>query len=110
MPGVGPSYCVALPANDAWGREMTGNTVKACADSWQMASQQWLGAFSRARADSRGEEQHASSSASGMMLSYPMTQGTLAADPCPLASSAKAGGRVQLPPCWVVGDEWPHVV
>lgn len=44
------------------------------------------------------------------MCSFPTTRGILAAEPCTLASSAKAGGRVRLPPCQVVGDEWSHVV
>lgn len=48
MPGVGPGYCVALPVNGERGRERSGNTGKAHAGSWQMASQQWLGTFPRA--------------------------------------------------------------
>lgn len=48
MPGVGPGYCVALPASGERGKERSGSTGGARADSWQVASQQWLGTSSRA--------------------------------------------------------------
>lgn len=49
MPGVGPDYCVALPTKGERGRERSGSAGKAHAASWQVASQEWLGTFSRAQ-------------------------------------------------------------
>lgn len=75
-----------------------------------MVSQQRLEAFPRAGVTAEERSSMQAAVLSRAMCSFPTTRGILAAEPCTLASSAKAGGRVRLPPCQVVGDEWSHVV
>lgn len=110
VPGVGPIYIVAPPVDGAWRKERRGNTGKVCTGSWQVASQQWLVAFPGAEVTAEERSSMQAAVPSKVMYSFPKTQGNLAADPCALASSAKAGGCVRPPPCQVVGDEWSHVV
>lgn len=78
---------------------------KACPVTWQLAPQQRLEAFPRAGVTAEEGSSIQAAVPSRAMCSFPIAQGILAAKPCALASSAKAGGHVRLPPCQVVGDE-----
>lgn len=92
-----------LPAESAREKERRGSSGKLVGGSRIPAA---AGGYFQRWGDSGGEEQHARSGVlSGALYSFPTTWGILAAEPCVLAGSAKAG---RFPAKWLAlsGPTW----